>query len=188
MLLGYARETPETHALAPQIDALHDAGVDPSRIYTDAAERSPAAERPGLSALLDYARSGDTTVVVGIDRLGRSVPELLDTVKELTGRRVGLRSLREGIDTEESAGAMIVGVLASLADVEQGSPVPERSRAATGRRRTHGVGRPRALDPEQVARAEQLRAAGESVPQIAAALGVSRATLYRSLAERRSVR
>lgn len=186
MTLGYARETPGTHPLAPQIDLLSDAGVDPARIYTDAADRSRVTDRrAGLSALLDYARAGDTTVVVGIDRLGRSVGEVMAIARELAVRRVGLRSLREGIDTDDPAGAMIVGLLASLAELDEKDPPPRQLR--TGRTGP-AVGRPRALDDEQVARAEQMRAAGESVPRIAQALGVSRATLYRSLAERRSLR
>ncbi|MCR5976808.1 helix-turn-helix domain-containing protein [Gordonia jinghuaiqii] len=189
MALGYARETLGTHALPPQIDALTDAGVDPERIYTDAADRDRAAERrPGMTALLDYARAGDTTVVVGIDRLGRTVGEVMAIAHELAGRRIGLRSLREGIDTDDPAGAMIVAVLASLAELDDPSTRPDRSQPRTLRGSSTAVGRPRALDAEQVARAEQMRAAGESVPRIAQALGVSRATLYRTLAERRSVR
>ncbi|MBD0862725.1 recombinase family protein [Gordonia sp. zg691] len=189
MALGYARETLGTHALPPQIDALTDAGVDPERIYTDAADRDRSTERrPGMTALLDYARAGDTTVVVGIDRLGRTVGEVMAIAHELAGRRIGLRSLREGIDTDDPAGAMIVAVLASLAELDDPSTRPDRSKPRTLRGSSTAVGRPRALDAEQVARAEQMRAAGESVPRIAQALGVSRATLYRTLAERRSVR
>ncbi|MFE0752013.1 recombinase family protein [Gordonia sp. NPDC058843] len=189
MALGYARDTPGAHALAPQIDALTDAGVDPGRIYTDATDRStPTGHRPGMSALLDYARAGDTTVVVGIDRLGRTVREVMDIANQMTGRRIGLRSLREGIDTADPAGAMIVSVLASLAELDDTTAPTDRSTPRTLRGSASAIGRPRALDAEQVARAEQMRARGVSVPKIAQELGVSRATLYRTLAERRSVR
>ncbi|MGW6033143.1 recombinase family protein [Gordonia terrae] len=189
MALGYARETVGTHPLAPQIDALTEAGVDPARIYTDATDRSiPAGHRPGIAALLDYARAGDVTVVVGIDRLGRTVPEIMEIANQMTGRRIGLRSLREGIDTSDPAGAMIVGVLASLAELEDTRTPTDRSTPRTLRGSTSTIGRPRALDAEQVARAEQMRARGVAVPKIAQELGVSRATLYRTLAERRSVR
>lgn len=191
MALGYARETAGMHPLSPQIDALTEAGVDPARIYTDAADPesvSSAPPRQGLTALLDYARPGDTTVVVGIDRLGRNAPEVLATARELSGRRIGLRSLREGLDTDDPAGAMIVGVLASLAELDAEIEGQRRSTAVPRTDATSTVGRPRALDDDQIDVAERMRAAGQPVPSIAAALGVSRATLYRTLAERRSVR
>lgn len=192
MALGYARETAGMHPLSPQIDALTGAGVDPARIYTDAADNpesvSSTPPRQGLTALLDYARPGDTTVVVGIDRLGRNAPEVLATARELSGRRIGLRSLREGLDTDDPAGAMIVGVLASLAELDAEIEGQRRSTARPRTDSTSTVGRPRALDDDQIDVAERMRAAGQPVPSIAAALGVSRATLYRTLAERRSVR
>ncbi|GAB93092.1 putative site-specific recombinase [Gordonia rhizosphera NBRC 16068] len=190
MMLGYARAGTAPHTLESQINALTDAGIEPARIYTDALETIPIVrERPGLRALLDYARAGDTAVVVGIDRLGRTTPEVLATARELSNRRIGLHSLREKIDTDDPAGAMIVGLLASLAELDEELGQARRLAAAESR---HGggssVGRPRALDDDQVALAEQMRADGQPVPTIAAALGVSRATLYRTLAERRSVR
>ncbi|WP_439033114.1 recombinase family protein [Gordonia terrae] len=189
MTLGYARETPGTHALLPQIDALSDVGVNPARIYTDAADGPRMGDhRPGLTALLDYARAGDTTVVVGIDRLGTTPHEVMAIANELTGRRIGLRSLREGIDTDDPAGAMIVAVLASFAELDDTPGTQALSGRAARGRSARTIGRPRALDAEQIARAEQMRARGISVPRIAQELGVSRATLYRTLAERRSVR
>ena len=184
--LGYARAGRETHGLEAQIDALTDAGVEPTRIYSDSAgSLSPAADRPGWSALLAYARPGDTTVVAGIDRLGRTAPEVLASTRELTRRRIGLRSLREGLSTDEPVGTLIVNVLASLAELEDEAPS-----STAHRRRPHAaaVGRPRALDDEQIDIAERMKAAGRSVPQIATELGVSRATLYRTLAERRATR
>ncbi len=186
--LGYARTGRESPGLEAQLDSLAEAGVEPSRIYSDrvTGASSIAAERPGWAALLAYARPGDTTVVVGLDRLGRTVPEVLASARELTVRRVGLRSLREGLNTDDSTGAMVVGVLASLAvlDDEAGGPprYPRSESASTG------VGRPRALDDDGVAAAERLHAQGYPVPEIAAELGVSRATVYRRLASRRSVR
>lgn len=190
MWLGYARAGAGENTLEAQIDTLTEAGVEQARIYTDPASGIPLLRsRPGLEALLDYARPGDTTVVVGIDRLGRTAQEVLATTRQLTLRRIGLRSLREGLDSGDPTGRMIIGLLASLAELDAELDRTRR-RATTGSRAGHGasVGRPRVLDDEQVALARRRRAEGEPVPEIAAALGVSRATLYRILAETRSVR
>ncbi|MED5801939.1 recombinase family protein [Gordonia sp. Z-3] len=187
MLLGYARAGARAHTLESQIDALTDAGVEPARIYTDVLVTiARMRQRPGFAALLDYARPGDTTVVVGIDRLGRTATEVAATARDLTQRQIGLRSLREGLDTDDPAGAMIVAVLASLAELDEGLGTERPAFGATQRHRGSSVGRPRALGDDQIAIAERMRAEGQPVPAIAAALGVSRATLYRTLAERRS--
>lgn len=186
--LGYARSSGPAGGLESQIDALVDVGVEPARIYSDKADdTSPTAGRSGWAALLAYARPGDTTVVVGIDRLGRTAPEVLASTLELTRRQIGLRSLREGLDSDDPVGATIINVLASLAtiDEEAGGGL-----MASSSHRAHGatVGRPRALDEAQIAVAEQMRAAGHPVPRIASELGVSRATVYRTLADRRANR
>ncbi|MFT4126153.1 MAG: recombinase family protein [Gordonia sp. (in: high G+C Gram-positive bacteria)] len=179
VLLGYARAGTGGAGLPDQIAALTAAGVAADRVYTDAAG-DPTAHRPGLADLLDYARRGDTVVVVGIDRLGRVTDEVMRTVRDLAHRGLRLRCLRERIDTDEAAGHMIIGVLASLAELDgDHRPALRRPHRGGG---TVGVGRPRALTDEQIAQAERLRARGQPVPIIAAALGVSRATLYRSLA------
>ena len=186
--LGYARTGRGTDGLEEQLDALTEAGIEPARIYSDraTAAASNTAERPGWAAMLAYARPGDTTVVVGLDRLGRTIPEVLASARELTNHRIGLRSLREGLDTGESTGAMVVGILASLAVLDdEAAPPRQRARAQSAH---STVGRPRALDDSQVSAAERLRAQGHPVPEIAEELGVSRATVYRSLAQRRSVR
>ncbi|MEE4024653.1 recombinase family protein [Gordonia sp. PKS22-38] len=188
MMLGYARVGVQPHTLESQFDALTQAGVDPQRIYSDHSVGARAAGgRPGLAELLRYARPGDVTVVVGIDRLGRTTREVLTTARELSTNQIGLRSLREGLDTDDTTGAMIVGVLASLAELDKADG-PARRTSGAGTHGATGVGRPRALDGDQVAFAERMRADGQPVGSIAAALGVSRATLYRTLAERRSAR
>ncbi|MEZ5211812.1 recombinase family protein [Gordonia sp. (in: high G+C Gram-positive bacteria)] len=184
--LGYARTGTGSPGLEAQIDALTDAGIEPARIYTDKTEAPETVERPGWTALLDYARPGDTTVIIGLDRLGRTTPEVLASARELTRRRIGLRSLREGLDTADPTGSTIVGVLASLAELDDEAAA---TRPGTGGGRVDSaVGRPRALDDTQVAAAERMRVAGLRVPEIAARLGVSRATVYRSLAGRRAQR
>lgn len=115
-LLGYARVSTGHQSLDQQHDALAAAGVDTARVYSDKLSgMSTKEQRRGLAALLDYARPGDTIVVVGIDRLGRNAAEVMTTIRDLGERKIVLRSLREGIDTSNATGRMVAGVLASLA-------------------------------------------------------------------------
>ncbi|MGO8964758.1 recombinase family protein [Mycobacterium sp.] len=182
--LGYARVSTGHQSLDQQLDALTAAGVDPKRVYRDKLSGTSTREqRPGLAALLDYARPGDAIVVVGIDRLGRNAAEVMTTIRELRDREIVLRSLREGIDTSNATGRMVAGVLASLAELEL-ELGRERRAAAREARRTRGqhVGRPRSLNASKAALAQRMRDAGESVPVIAETLGVSRATVYRAIA------
>src|SRR5512132_2129815 len=117
--LGYARVSTEHQSLDAQTDVLTAAGVQTDRIYHDKLSGTSTREqRPGLAALLDYARPGDAIVVVGIDRLGRNAAEVMTTIRELRDREIVLRSLREGIDTSNATGRMVAGVLASLAELE----------------------------------------------------------------------
>lgn len=184
-LLGYARVSTGHQSLDAQADALIAAGVDPARLYSDKLTGTSTKEqRPGLAAVLDYAREGDTIVVVGIDRLGRNAAEVMLTIRDLGERKIILRSLREGIDTSNATGRMIAGVLASLAELELELGRERRTASRAARKaRDLPIGRPKKLTTEQIALAERMRASGEPVPVIAATLGVSRATLYRTLAE-----
>jgi DNA invertase Pin-like site-specific DNA recombinase len=183
--LGYARVSTGHQSLDQQVDALAVAGVDTARMYSDKLSGTSAREqRPGLAALLDYAREGDAIVVVGIDRLGRNAAEVMTTIRELGQRGIVLRSIREGIDTSNATGRMVAGVLASLAELELELGRERRSAAREARRaRGQAIGRPRALTDEKVALARRMHASGESASTIADTLGVSRATLYRALAE-----
>lgn len=183
--LGYARVSTGHQSLGQQLDALLAAGVNRDRVYTDTLSGTSTREqRPGLAALLDYARPGDVIVVVGIDRLGRNAAEVMTTIRELGGRNIVLRSLREGIDTCNATGRMVAGVLASLAELEL-ELGRERRAAAREARKSRGqhIGRPRALDSSKAALARRMHAAGEPATTIAETLGVSRATIYRVLAE-----
>jgi DNA invertase Pin-like site-specific DNA recombinase len=181
--LGYARVSTAHQSLDQQTDALTSAGVDATRIYEDKLSGiSTRDQRPGLAALLDYAREGDAIVVVGIDRLGRNAAEVMQTIRDLGARGIVLRSLREGIDTSNAAGRMVAGVLASLAELEL-ELGKERRTASREARRTRGqsIGRPKALTDEKVALARRMHDSGESANTIASTLGVSRATVYRVL-------
>ncbi|MBV8349431.1 MAG: recombinase family protein [Mycolicibacterium sp.] len=149
--LGYARVSTGHQSLDQQLDALTAAGVDSKRVYTDKLSGTSSREqRPGLAALLDYARPGDAIVVVGIDRLGRNAAEVMATIRELRDRDIVLRSLREGIDSSTAAGRMVAGVLASLAELEL-ELGRERREAAREARRARGqhIGRPKALDEKK---------------------------------------
>jgi DNA invertase Pin-like site-specific DNA recombinase len=185
-LLGYARVSTGHQSLDAQTDALTAAGVDAARVYTDKLTGTSTKEqRPGLAGLLDYARPGDTIVVVGIDRLGRSAAEVMTTVKTLLDVGVIIRALREGVDSSTPTGRAVLGIMASLAELELELGRERRAAAKASRKaRDLPIGRPRALTADQIRQAEALRASGEPVPVIAETLGVSRATLYRTLAEK----
>ncbi|OBK53445.1 recombinase family protein [Mycobacterium kubicae] len=183
--LGYVRVSTGHQSLDAQVDALVSEGIAAERIYRDKLTgMSTREQRPGLAALLDYARPGDVITVVGIDRLGRNAAEVMTTIRDLSTRGIVLRSLREGIDTSNATGRMIAGVLASLAELELELGRERRSAAREARRaRGQSIGRPKALDESKAALARRMHAAGEPVSTIGSTLGVSRATVYRVLAE-----
>lgn len=180
-ILGYARVSTSHQTLDQQHDALNAAGVE--RVFTDKMSGA-RDDRPGLAALLDYAREGDTIVVVALDRLGRSLSGVIKTIETLTERGIMLRSLREGIDYSTATGRMVAGIFASLAEYER-ELINERAAAAREAARSRGkqTGRPRALSADQVALARRMKAAGESVATICTTLKISRATAYRVLAD-----
>lgn len=182
-LLGYARVSTGHQSLDAQHDALTAVGVDSERVYSDKLTGTSAKEqRPGLAALVGYARPGDAIVVVGIDRLGRSAAEVMATIKDLLDRQVIIRSLREGVDSSTPTGRAVLGIMASLAELELELGRERRDAAKAARKaRNLPIGRPRSLSPDQIALAERMRAAGEPVPEIAKTLGVSRPTMYRLL-------
>jgi DNA invertase Pin-like site-specific DNA recombinase len=182
--LGYARVSTGHQSLDQQLDVLVAAGVNPKRVYSDKLSGTSTREqRPGLAALMDYARPGDAIVVAGVDRLGRNAAEVMTTIRELGERNIVLRSLREGIDTSNATGRMVAGVLASLAELELELGRERRAAARDARRaRGQSIGRPKVLDKSKAALAQRMHASGESASTIAATLGVSRATVYRVLA------
>src|SRR3954468_12402149 len=116
MLIGYARVSTEDQNLDLQRDALKKAGCE--EIYTDKVSGTKA-RRPGLEQALSHLRAGDTLVVWRLDRLGRSLRHLIDTVTELQERGIGFKSVTETIDTTTSGGKLIFNIFASLAEFER---------------------------------------------------------------------
>lgn len=178
-IIGYARVSTGQQTTDQQRDALEAAGV--TRIFEDVMSGAKH-DRPGLNALLEYARDGDVIVVIALDRLGRSLSHVIATLEELQARGIMLRSLREGIDYSQPLGKMLAGIFASLAEYER-ALIKERADAARQAARIRGrqTGRPRALTKGQVEQSWSLRDAGFGPSEIAKLLGCSRATIYRAL-------
>ncbi len=163
-----------------QIDALNAAGCE--RIFCDTGSGA-AADRPQLLRMLDYARPGDTVVVWRLDRLGRSLKNLIDLVTEFDERDAGLRSLHEVIDTTTPSGRLVMHVFGALAEFER-ELIRERTRAglAAARARGRRGGRKSVMTPDKTEVAKQMLASGDhTVTRVAAVLGVSRQSVYRAL-------
>jgi DNA invertase Pin-like site-specific DNA recombinase len=158
---------------------LNEFGVD--RIFEDKISGAKF-DRKGLTALLDYARPGDTVVVASLDRLGRSLSQVVQTANDLNERGIVLRSLKESIDYSTSVGRMLAGIFASLAEYER-ELINERASDARAAAAARGkqTGRPSKLDADQARQLRSLHAAGESVADLCRSFKVSRATCYRVL-------
>jgi DNA invertase Pin-like site-specific DNA recombinase len=183
--VGYVRVSTVSQTLDQQQAALEVAGVAKTFSDTMSGARD---DRPGLKALLEYVREGDTVVVWKLDRLGRNTLHILETVKALTDRGVTLISTTDGIDSSTAAGRMVIGVLASMAEFER-ELVKERTALKRKTSRANGTkfGRPRkVIGVDHIATARRMKADGHTAKDIAKYLGVSRATLYRYLAEQRA--
>jgi len=177
MLIGYARVSTAEQDIALQLDALKSAGCDP--IFDDKAS-GVKTERHGLESALAYVRKGDTLVVWRLDRLGRSLKHLIETVADLDERGIGFRSLQEAMDTTTSGGRLIFQIFGALAEFER-NLIRERTRAGLSAARARGRmgGRPRSLDENKVALAFQLYAEKEyTIKEICGLLGISKPTLY----------
>ena len=180
--VGYVRVSTIAQTLDQQNAALEAAGVTKTFSDTMSGARD---DRPGLAALLDYVREGDTVVVWKLDRLGRNTLNILETVKTLTDRGVTLISTTDGIDSGTAAGRMMIGVLGSLAEYER-ELIKERTalkRAMSLANGTKFGRRKKVADPSHVATARRMKNDGHVAKDIAKYLGVSRATLYRYLAD-----
>ncbi|OLO48165.1 DNA invertase [Actinomyces oris] len=175
--VGYARVSTGNQRLDMQLDALTASGC--TRIHTDTTSGALSA-RPGLDQALAELGEGDTLVVWRLDRLGRSLPHLVDTIDTLAKRGVNLKSLHEVIDTTTPTGRLMVHLIASLAEFERELTI-ERTIAGLEAAKARGasLGRPTVWTPQRAEAAGALLTAGATVTQVATALGVSRATIYR---------
>ena len=179
MQIGYARVSTQDQDLSLQYEALHKAQCD--KIYEDKASGA-RAPREGLRLALDVLRENDTLVVWKLDRLGRSVRDLVNIISDLDQREVHFKSLTDQIDTSTTAGRFFFHVMASLAQMERDLSV-ERTRAGleTARRQGRTGGRKRKMDDSKIAIAKQLLENGIKPREVAKNLGVSIPTLYRWL-------
>jgi len=178
MLIGYARVSTIDQRLDLQHDALRAIGCE--RVFTDTASGARTA-RPGLTAALEACREGDILVVWKLDRLGRSLADLVATVQTLAARGIGLRSLQEQLDTTSSGGKLIFHLFAALAEFER-DLIRERTKAglAAARARGRKGGRPRGVDEKKRKAALALkRDPHYSVREICEIVGISRNTYYK---------
>jgi DNA invertase Pin-like site-specific DNA recombinase len=179
-LIGYARVSTDGQNLSLQLDALEQAGC--RRVFNDVGSGS-LKHRPQLDDCLTFLAPGDTLVVWRLDRLGRGLKHLIDTIEELHEREIGFRSLTEQIDTTTPGGRLQFHIFGALAQFER-EIIRERTRAglAAARARNQFGGRPTVITADKLTAARLMRAEKRPMHVIAKTLGISRSTLYRHLA------
>jgi DNA invertase Pin-like site-specific DNA recombinase len=181
MFIGYARVSTQDQTLNLQKDALEKIGC--TKIFTDVISGSKA-ERKGLDEALEYVRESDTLVVWRLDRLGRSLKHLIETITKLNNRNIGFKSITENIDTTTSGGKLIFHIFGALAEFER-DIIKERTNAGLQAARARGRkgGRPKAKalnTPKKVDMAQRLyNDKNNTIDEICKTLNISRATLYR---------
>jgi DNA invertase Pin-like site-specific DNA recombinase len=184
--LGYARVSTTKQSLERQLAALTDAGIPDERIYTD-KKTGTTVDRDGLTALLRYARDGDTIVVYTLDRLGRNLREVLNLVHDLAERGIGVRSLADPMPintADQGVGRVAFLLLALFAEMERTFTAERAAHAravaeAAGRR----VGRPVAHPADKIEYARLLKAQGESLGTISTKTGIPKTSLHRYLVD-----
>ncbi|MGZ8157612.1 MAG: recombinase family protein [Methylobacter sp.] len=180
MLVGYARVSTQDQNPALQLDALKAAGCE--KLFVEKASGAQR-DRPELLAALDYVRAGDSLVVWKLDRLARSLKQLIETVELLESRSIGLRSLTEAIDTTTAGGKLVFHVFGALAEFER-SIIRERTKAGLDAAHARGKkgGRPPALVAKDLAAAKAMLSDPEiTMEEVAKRLKVAPSTLYRHM-------
>lgn len=178
--LGYGRVSTETQSEAQQREALVAAGC--TEVFTETIS-SGRAERPQLAAVLAELQAGDTLVITKLDRLARSLRELLTMAADLEARGIHLQVLDQSIDTSTPAGRLTFHVLGAVAEFERNMAI-ERTRDSVAHRRANGGdlgGRRVSYSAAQQQLGQRLRAEGQSISQVAAALGLSKGSTHRML-------
>ncbi len=183
-LIGYARVSTSAQELNLQLDALKQAGCKKQHIFTDQISGSKA-ERPGLAECLKELKKGDTLIIWRLDRLGRSLRNLIDIVEQLQKRGVGFRSINDGgIDTTTASGELIFNIFGTLAQFER-RLIQERTQAGLTAARARGKkgGRPKISndDPKVQMAKKMSKNLNISIGEICATLKISRASYYRYL-------
>lgn len=182
MLIGYARVSTDDQKLNLQQDALRAAGCE--EIFEDYLSGAKTG-RPGLNSALEKARAGDTLVVWRLDRLGRSLKDLIQLTEALKERSIGLHSLQEAINTTSSSGQLVFHLFGALAEFER-NLIRERTQAGltAARARGRNGGRPKALDSNKRQLAVKLyNDRQHSIDEICQMMGISKPTLYSYVAE-----
>ena len=182
MLIGYARVSTHEQNLDLQLDALKAAGCE--KIFKDKIS-TLKEERKGLQEALDFLRPGDVLVVWKLDRLGRTLKQLIELVAMFNQKGIGFKSLKETIDTTTSTGKLVFHIFAALAEFER-DIIHERTNAGleAARARGRNGGRPKSLPPQKIALAKKLYDQHTStVKDICRGLGISRTTFYRYVNE-----
>lgn len=177
MLIGYARVSTTDQTLEPQVDALAAAGCE--KIFTDVASGA-RTKRPGLDQAIAFCRRGDTLVVWKLDRMGRSLSDLIEMIQQLKQREVGFRSLTEKIDTTTIGGRLIFHLFGALAEFER-DLIRERVQAGLKSARARGRkgGRPPVSEETKVMARALLAEKSLSIKQICDRLGIAKSTLYK---------
>jgi len=184
MKIGYARVSTVDQHLRMQEDALRSAGCE--EIYTDVISGSKS-QRPGLDKALAYLREGDTLVVWKLDRLGRSIQHLIQTINDLQNKKIGFKSLQENMDTSTNGGKLIFHIFSALAEFERGL-IQERTQAGLKAARARGKmgGRPPLLDNRQINRMiEMYNEQKNTVAEICKIYSISRPSFYNYLNNRK---